>query len=186
MLRSDVTVRCYAELEDRAAAEPGLDAIFFEASATRSFPDEATRLDFRDRWLGRYLNRFPHEAFLAFAPGGQVAGYIIGCLEDPISNPIFQDITYFGLFSQPTRRYPAHLHINLAPKYRGFGIGQTLVETFAAHASAHGVGGMHAVTGDGSRNNSFYERCGFQRLAEAEVSGKRLVFFARQTVSATT
>jgi GNAT superfamily N-acetyltransferase len=181
MFPAHVTVRCYAELDDPAAVAQSLDAIFFEASATRSFPDEATRLAFRDRWLGRYLNRFPHEAFLAFAPGGQVAGYIVGCLEDPVSHPLFHDIAYFALFSEPTLRYPAHLHINLSPEYRGFGIGQALIETFAFHASAHGVGGMHAVTGDGSRNNSFYERCGFQRLAEAEVSGKRLVFFARPT-----
>jgi GNAT superfamily N-acetyltransferase len=179
MLPSDVVVQLYADLADPTQVRAALESIFFEASATRTFPSEEARRAFFERWLGRYLASFPHDAFVAVTPAGEIAGYLAGCLEDLANLPMFRDIFYAAAFSDLSRRYPAHLHINLAPQWRGQGIGGRLIDAFAAHAARHGVAGIHAVTGEGSRNNSFYVRCGFACLRRAEIEGKRVAFFGR-------
>ena len=65
------------------------------------------------------------------------------------------------------KRFPAHLHINLAAAFRSQGIGAQLIEAFAGHAKRAGAPGMHAVTGKGMRNVRFYIRCGFTERATA-------------------
>jgi GNAT superfamily N-acetyltransferase len=171
----------YLDVPDRAALTPALDAIFFEASARQSFADPAERAAFRECWLGRYLTSYPGSAFLALAPDGMLAGYLVGCLEDAARLPVFADIEYFRAIAAETSRYPAHLHINLRPRSRGVGLGQRLIAAFAAHAHAAGVAGMHVVTARGMRNISFYRRCGFHEAAAVVIAGRELVMLARST-----
>jgi GNAT superfamily N-acetyltransferase len=170
----------------RLSAEPrpdahlaALDAIFFEASATRSFPDEAARAAFRERWLGRYLAAFPQLAFIAVSPSGRCVGYVVGALDDPARDPRFSDIGYFRDLAEWTARYPAHLHINLAPEARGLGVGTRLVAAFAAAARARGAPGLHVVTAEGSRNRSFYARAGFALAATRQWNGHAIVLLAK-------
>jgi ribosomal protein S18 acetylase RimI-like enzyme len=156
-----------------------LDAIFFGASETKSFASEKARLAFRERWLGRYLDHYPANAWLAVGRDGPVAGYLVGSLEDPAATSLFNDIAYFKVFSHLTIRFPAHLHVNLAPEFRGQGIGSRLIEAFARHAEAAGAAGVHVVTGKGMRNVGFYERNGFALVGEAAVDGRMLVLLGR-------
>ena len=44
-----------------------LDAIFFEASGTKTFASSEECATFRERWLGRYLAHDAQHAFLALA-----------------------------------------------------------------------------------------------------------------------
>jgi GNAT superfamily N-acetyltransferase len=161
----------------RARAE--IEAIFFQASATQSFASPADRAAFCERWLGRFLVHFPADSFLAVEKG-QVIGYVIGSLADPACDPRFADVPYFRDFAGLSACYPAHLHINIAGGHRGQGLGARLIEAFARHAGGAGVPGVHVVTADGSRNNAFYLRCGFDRLGTVDKDGKRLVFLGRR------
>jgi GNAT superfamily N-acetyltransferase len=156
-----------------------LDAIFFGASETRSFASDEVRLAFRERWLGRYLEHYPADALLAVERYGRVAGYLVGSLEDPAATCLFDDIAYFKVFSHLTIRFPAHLHVNLAPEFRGQGIGSRLMEAFVSHARGAGSPGVHVVTGKGMRNVGFYERNGFAPAGEAAVDGRMLVLLGR-------
>ncbi len=168
-------------LAEHSAPEPvreAIDAIFFETSNAQQFASGPEREAFRERWLGRYLAHYPDEAFLAVA-GGEIVGYLVGCLEDPARNTLFADIPYFAEFAHLSRRFPAHLHINLTAAWRGRGIGVKLIEAFAAHARRAGAPGMHVVTAEGARNNHFYMKCGFRQLAVSEWGGKRVAFLGR-------
>lgn len=73
--------------------------------------------------------------------------------------------------------YPANLHINLLPAYRGCGLGSALLSTYLARLSADGVPGVHVVTSE--RNVAavrLYRRFGFAVLAEtATTAWKRHV-----------
>jgi GNAT superfamily N-acetyltransferase len=180
MVDADVRICRLSEMPDAGSVVAQITAIFFEASATRTFESAAARAAFRERWLGRYLAHFPDEAFIACGADGRVAGYLVGCLEDPARNEHFADISYFADFAGLTRRFPAHLHVNLRPEFRGRGIGAELIESFAAHAAAAGAPGMHVVTGEGMRNTAFYRRCGFEPVAWAEWNGRRLAFLGRR------
>jgi GNAT superfamily N-acetyltransferase len=155
----------WSDIADRARLMPAIDRIFFEASATRSFASDAAREEFRERWLGRYLVHDPGFAYVAVDTAGGPIGYLVGCLDDPARAPRFADIGYFARFADLTARFPAHLHVNLAPAARNEGLGGALVGRFAADAASAGAPGLHVVTSQTSRNVAFYERNGFAPLA---------------------
>jgi GNAT superfamily N-acetyltransferase len=176
---SEVDIRRWAAIRDHARLAAELDAIFFEASATKSFAGEAERAAFRERWLGRYLAHYPDQAYLALAPDGAVAGYLVGSFDDPARTPLFADIAYFKSFAALTADYPAQLHVNLAPLWRGQGIGARLVEEFAEAARRAGAKGVHVVTGRGMRNVGFYLANGFREAGALASNGREIVFLAR-------
>lgn len=156
-----------------------VDAIFFEASG-RGFATAAERAAFRERWLGRYLEGGTDVLLVARDAAGAVAGYLVGALEDPAGQERFADIAYLrGAFRELCRRYPAHLHINLAPAFRSRGIGARLIEVFAARAAAAGAAGVHVVTAASARNAGFYARCGFAERGSTRWRGRDLVFLAK-------
>ena len=172
-------LRRYLEVEPTAALEAGLDAVFFEASNTKSFVSEAERAAFRERWLGRYLRHDAALAHVAIAADGAVAGYVVGSVEDPAIAERFSDLGYLHAFRDLTRLYPAHLHVNLAPQFRGRGLGGRLVERFIADAAAAGAPGVHVTTSRGARNVAFYERNGFSEQASLDVGMNEVLFLAR-------
>jgi GNAT superfamily N-acetyltransferase len=157
-----------------------VEAIFWQTSA-RTFPPGPERDTFRERWLGRYMRGGSDVVLLALVGEDTVAGYLVGALENPAEQPRFTDIGYFRTdFSDLTRRFPAHLHINLAADFRSQGIGAQLIEAFAGHAKRAGAPGVHAVTGKGMRNVRFYTRCGFVERATALWNGREIVFLGRE------
>lgn len=160
-----------------------VDVIFFEASG-RTFAPGAERAAFRERWLGRFLQGGTDVVLLAMEGAETVAGYLVGALEDPAQQPRFADISYFaGDFRDLCRRYPAHLHINLAPAFRNRGVGVQLIEAFAARASDAGAPGVHVVTGTQARNVSFYTRCGFFQAGATAWNGSDIVFLGRNLLA---
>jgi len=157
-----------------------VEAIFWQTSA-RTFAPGPERDAFRERWLGRYMQGGSDVVLLALAGEETVAGYLVGALENPAEQARFADIGYFRTdFADLTRRFPAHLHINLAADFRSRGIGAQLIEAFAARARRAGAPGMHAVTGKGMRNVGFYTRCGFVERATALWNGREIVFLGRE------
>lgn len=176
----DVVIRPYPDVAADAGAGAQIDAIFFEASAVKSFAGPTERAAFHWLWLGRYLAEEPEHAFLAVAHVRGIVGYLVGSLEDPASREAFAGLGYFRTFSSLTARFPAHLHVNVASKVRGQRIGERLVAAFCAHCRAHGISGVHVVTGAGMRNVGFYARLGFREVASMDRHGGKVVMLARQ------
>lgn len=169
------------KLADLPAAEHPievLDRIFFEASTVKTFASPEAKAEFRERWLGRYLTHDVAHCFIARTDAGETIGYVVGSIEDPAKTPRFADVGYFSLIAPLTSRYPAHLHINLAPAWRSRGIGRIMIEVFKAHAAAHGRKGLHVVTGFGVRNVGFYLRNGFRETARFEWQSRPLVMLS--------
>jgi len=177
---TDIAISRLTEIADKDSLMPALDAIFFEASATKSFASSKERAAFRERWLGRYLSGEPQWAYVARDAGGAVVGYLVGSIDDPRRSGRYGDVGYFLDFAELTADYPAHLHLNLAESHRNRGIGAQLIGAFAADAARAGASGMHVVTGSGSRNVRFYERNGFRELARATFNAHEVVFLGRK------
>ena len=175
----DISIRRYCDLPARAEMVRAIDDIFFQSSNTQSFADEKTRAQFRERWLGRYLIHDPQWAYVALDPDARVAGYLAGCLDDPAKALRFSDIALYARFQDLTERFPAHLHINLAPQFRGAGAGAQLVSAFCGDARVAGAPGVHVITSRGARNVSFYARNGFVELDSTGGDPRDAVCLAR-------
>lgn len=158
---------------------PGIEAVFFEAAA-RPYPAGPEREAFRERWLTRYFEGPLDALFVAVTAAGDVAGYLVGTVENASLSDRFADLAYFKEdFAAACVEFPAHLHINVAPQHRSAGLGKRLIEEFARFAKAAGAPGMHVVTGHGMRNVDFYRQCGFHAHAQAIRGDRHLLFLAR-------
>jgi GNAT superfamily N-acetyltransferase len=63
------------------------------------------------------------------------------------------------------KQYPAHLHINLAAEWRGYGLGQRLMQAYLAQLKQLGVRGVHlGTTSINEIACHMYERTGFHLL----------------------
>lgn len=179
-MRDKVDIHRFTELTPTPSLLAGIDAVFFAASNTQNFASDAARAVFRERWLGRYLEHDPQFAYLAIAPGGEVAGYLVGSVSVPARASRFADIGYFQTFRDLTTLYPAHLHVNLAGPYRGHGLGGALIERFIADARQTGTPGVHVVTSRAARNVAFYARAGFVEAGAIGEGAAEIVFLARR------
>jgi GNAT superfamily N-acetyltransferase len=175
----DVQIARWIDLPDRGKTEAAIEAIFFAASGTQTFASEAAKMAFRERWLGRFLQYDSGHVFVAIDPRGEIAGYLIGSLDDPARTARFSDIGYFAGFAELTARYPAHLHVNLDATMRGSGIGGQLVEAFVADVRRAQLPGVHVVTGRGLRNVTFYNRLGFMERGSALSNGREVILLGR-------
>jgi ribosomal protein S18 acetylase RimI-like enzyme len=173
----EVAIGRWSDVPDQHRLIPEIDAIFFEASNTKSFTSEADRAAFHERWLGKYLANEPQFAYIAIAREGMLAGYLVGSLLEPVGFEAFADAGW---------EYPAHLHVNLAPQYRDRGIGGRLIAAFATDAMFAGATGMHVVTSADSRNVAFYRRNGFAEIARTSIGGRELLFLGRKLGAAET
>lgn len=130
-----------------------------------------------------YIEQEPQNCFVA-ADGEKVAGYIL-CAEntkrwatlfpklyvpDWDTNPA--RVFYEGMMVSPMKYadiYPAHLHIDLSPKYQRQGLGTRLMDALIAHLKDKGVGGvMFGVANDNEKGQNFYRKYGFSVIEEAE------------------
>lgn len=179
-MRELISIHHFADVRGLLGVEPGINAVFFEASNTQSFSDPGARAAFRERWLGRYLTHYPEWAYVAMNSDKSVAGYLVASLDDPASTPRFSDIHYFATFKDLTHRFPAHLHVNLASGSWGAGIGTALMARFVADARRAGVPGVHIVTSRGARNVGFYTRNGFREAGAMGEGTSEVVFLARE------
>jgi len=180
MPTDDITVSALPDGRMPAEVAAHVDAIFFEASRRHSFASPDERAAFRERWLGRYLRGGSDVVLVAEDRQGTVAGYLVGAVDDPAEQDRFADIGYFRAdFRSLCRRYPAHLHINLAPGFRSRGIGARLISAFAVRAAEAGALGMHVVTAADARNVRFYARCGLTELATTAWNGRQVAFLAK-------
>jgi ribosomal protein S18 acetylase RimI-like enzyme len=167
---------------DWRALLPQAEEIFFSSCAVKSFTSDAHRARFRERWFGRYLDRYPENFLVALDEEKKnVIGYLAGCLIDPRKDPLFADLTYYEAFGALCDTYPAHLHINVAEQARSKGVGAALIEAFAAQVKRAGLPGLHLVTDEGNRNVRFYERNGFKILATTLSHNIPVVFMGRRT-----
>ncbi len=63
--------------------------------------------------------------------------------------------------------YPAHLHIDLLPRFQGIGLGKRMIDTFRAHMAGAGVEALHLGVGPkNERGVRFYRAYGFHVIEQ--------------------
>ncbi|MEK7745054.1 MAG: GNAT family N-acetyltransferase, partial [Elusimicrobiota bacterium] len=129
---------------------------------------------FAERWVGPY-ERFLSRWTLRALRKGRVAGYLTGC---PDTRAL---IRFAGPDCEPAaaapahlrrlvlRRYPAHLHMNVAPAFQGKGLGGRLIGRYLSMLKRSGARGVHLVCGEGPE--AFYMRKWFSLLERFRSGG---------------
>lgn len=153
---------------------------------------------FADIWSGYYTDREPDSCFVAVR-GGEVVGYLAGCVDTrsapPASKALADAALRYALFVRPGTarflwrgvidslrdgaphevvddpRWPAHLHINLAPSGRGLGAGSALMTAWLDRLAALGSPGCHLGTMlENRRAVAFFQRHGFEPHGEPQLA----------------
>ena len=81
---------------------------------------------------------------------------------------------------QIAREFPAHLHLNLAPRLQGRGAGTRLFQAWLRLANEHGASAMHvAVNRANARAMAFWGKMGFRSVTLPEPSEGRTLWMGR-------
>lgn len=145
-----------------------------------------------------YLRDHPAHTWVVESEG-RVVGYLTGCLDTAVfqrrlamflpgalaraagRGTFFRTRTWKTLarlrwadlrgYRAPNflRRYPGHLHLNIAPEGRGRGAGRVLLDAFLSAARAAGTRGVHLGTRLDNPHRSFFEKNGFVEIGRATV-----------------
>lgn len=134
--------------------------IFFETSSVKSFKTESAKQKFLDKYFLNYLNNWPE--YLFYYKDDRAMGYICCCPNTEYGTELIDSFPYYNNFQKLIAKYPAHLHINLSEDSRGMGLGSKLLLRLKAKLKEEKVIGLHAVTTNGNKNNSFYLKNGFK------------------------
>lgn len=162
-------VLSFKEIDRPLFWQKQIEDIFFEASSRREFSSAEVKADFFQKWCGDYLLHFPEEFFLMIE-GEKLCGYLSGCRDSKLKTPSL------NLFADFLEKFPAHLHINFSPFYRGQNLGGQLIEHYSRFLRANGVSGVHIVTSPGMRNVKFYNKLNFHFTSERILNEKPLLF----------
>lgn len=155
-----------------------VEEIFFLTAAIEEFSSSASREAFKFKYLGYYLDNFPHLTLVA-KKEGIVLGYCLG--SDETSEAFYQYQPHLQLFSEFFEDFPAHLHINLHPKAQGLGIGQLLMGRWQALIKQNPlIRGLHIMTGPEARNRRFYQRLGFLTEHVRVFKGHSILFMGKR------
>lgn len=162
-------------------AWPQIAEIFFAGGGRADYPSDAARARHLRCWTGYYRDREADLFFVARHAGdGRIVGYLTGCRDSIAATGRGLDLPAYDLFARWFERFPAHLHVNCHPAWRGAGIGRRLVNRLCIALRADGVRGLHVVTLFGARNAGFYRRCGFREIDGADFNGRQLLLLGRR------
>jgi GNAT superfamily N-acetyltransferase len=187
---SKALIRPYASADLRAVYDICARTAHNGGDARSIYSDDDLMPDF---FTGPYMYFEPALAFVLDI-GAEPVGYIVGTADTPafvlryrqewiprlahkyperIGEPTTPDDLMIAVHYNPERMllpevaaYPAHLHIDLLPKYQRQGLGRALMVTMLSALDAAGASAVHvamATANTGAR--VFYDRLGFHEIA---------------------
>lgn len=186
---ADFTLREATPADEAGIGEVAYLTGFFGESAGRYFPD---RQLFVDLWVHPYFAGGGRVGFV-IEQGGKIVGYILGAPDQAVYSRAVLRIVFGRVLPHAVRgryrqqlnivRYfirtllfpsphadwalfPAHLHLNLLPEARGFGLSGPLLERFMARLKALGVRGVQlSTTLENTVALKVYQKQGFMLVA---------------------
>jgi len=193
---TDLVIRPYEKRDRAALFRLAADTAFF-GEPLENFLDD--RRLFCDGMYAYYTDLEPEHAWVASADG-EVVGLLVACFDSSAhrrrwvvrilprlslgflagryklgARTLRHTLrTFRAAFSRglkiDTRKYPAHLHVNVHAAWRGHGIGRRLLEASLEQLRTLGVPGVHLnTTNVNVAAGRLYESAGF-RIADARPS----------------
>jgi ribosomal protein S18 acetylase RimI-like enzyme len=151
--------------------------IFFETSSIKVFKDEASKEIFFTKYLGFYLEHFPHLCFVVEREK-RILGYVVGATES-LSVALLSLQPHLEVFRDAILQYPAHLHINFHADAQGHGFGRNLISHLESVLKTHDIHGLHIMTGPNAPNRFFYQKLGFTFEIVKEFQTSSILFMGK-------
>lgn len=150
----------------------GIARVCADTGAGGSPVEEHEREKFAEHWVGPYRELRPDWTWVAVRDKA-VVGYLTGAPDSlafekerrrvffpaPDSRDFFPQLVRLQLWTE----HPAHLMMNVAADYRGFGAGAALLQAYFAELRRAGVPSVHLYCGPDSFG--FFERMAFRAAA---------------------
>jgi ribosomal protein S18 acetylase RimI-like enzyme len=181
-VENSLQILSYAEIKRlsiHSSADQKLVEIFFATSGRSSFDSEEAKFKFRYFYLDYFLEHYPEYCFCALDSAQNVVGYIVASPHTLSDQPLFEYHKYLGLFEHLIPQFPAQLHINLSAETQGRGVGGLLMTALEVKLRSAQVPGVFLITGQNSRNVSFYIKHHYDQLWSTEFRGNSLIFMAK-------
>jgi len=168
---------CQIIASDKVLAQ--LNEIFFVTSGRTSFESEHAKLKFRYFYLDYFLEHYPDFCFCALDESRNVVGYIVASADTLKDQSLFEYHQYLELFREHIHQFPAQLHINLLPVTQGRGIGGLLIQALEHKLRQEQVPGVFLITGQNSRNVSFYNKHKYDQHWIQQFKSNYLIFMGK-------
>lgn len=186
---ADFSIREATPADENGIGEVAYLTGFFGESAERYFPDQQL---FVDLWVHPYFAGGGRVAFVV-EQGDKIVGYILGAPDQAVYSRAVLRIVFgrvlpnavLGRYRQQLKiifyfirtllfpsphadwnLFPAHLHLNLLPEARGFGLSGPLLGRFLARLQELGVRGVQlSTTLENTVALKVYQKQGFMLVA---------------------
>lgn len=164
---------------ERETLLSGVQRILVDCS-TKTFASEKEKEAFYVKWVKVYEDHFPDLFWLEIENENKVTGYLTVCPDSEKAISLIQpSIRYYDLFADHFARFPAHLHINVAPGNQGKGIGRRLISAAVSELGNRRIHGLHLITSPTAKNVPFYRTLDFRFEIERKYSEIPLLFMGR-------
>lgn len=174
--RTDVSYVCACTGPPQALTDSRMNAYILNMFCNYYIDNEQENVfvltDDNDRAVGYILST---PSYKRFRKG--IKKYLLLVRKTGIVNVIegYSELLCTGAFS---KKYPAHLHIDILDEYTGSGYGSQLMETLLGHLRSLNVSGVMLIVSSGNKGAvNFYKRKGFKTLLKtppATVMGLKL------------
>ncbi|MBT4793279.1 MAG: GNAT family N-acetyltransferase [Halobacteriovoraceae bacterium] len=173
---SDYTIKNFLDLNDTEIEK--VNEIFFESSSKSHFLGTKEKEKFQYKYLDYYKVFFP-QLFFVITVDSQVKGYICGISEILKDKKSFEISSHLHAFKDLYKKFPAHLHINMASDSRGMGLGSILINHFEKLLKERSIVGMHIITSPKAQNIRFYTKNHFKFSKHASYKSINYLFMGR-------
>ncbi|MFK8138135.1 MAG: GNAT family N-acetyltransferase [Bdellovibrionales bacterium] len=153
--------------------------IFIKSSSLNLDTEDEKRKAFK-KWTDYYLDNNPEWIYLTLNDQSDVTSYLMACPQSGNAEELFEDFLSYDLFEDQFGDFPAHLHMNTHPKYRGKGLGSLLISALETDLGAVNVLGFHIITSPQSENVNFYKKAGLDFQLQRPFKDFKLLFMGKK------
>ena len=154
-----------------------IKGIFLESTELVLSTEEEKNEAFK-KWTEYYIETHPEWIYLALE-NNIVKAYILVCPDSEKALNLKKVFRSYELFSDQFSDFPAHIHINASTRFRGQGLGSTLIEAVCTELEKEHKNGIHIVTRPDSDNVQFYQKLGFSHQVQRSFDDFRLLFMGK-------
>lgn len=156
---------------------------FLATSVRQNFDSVEERILFQKKYFDDYLNSWP-DLGLGIFHNDTSAGYILGCADtfNALKNSLLVETLYPAEFLPYLEKFPAHLHIDLAPTHQGQGLGTWAINNWLDLMKSKSVPAAHVITMVEHPSFEFYRRHFFHELHRLPRGEKHLSLLGRSLI----